>query len=189
MGLTVNWNWQMPAVADPNGPSNAVEEGFSRLGKGIGAAVKYGRKAKAADMMEGRAGAEARIAEIDKELKELEGQLSELEVKRDREQFNDNRSAAQEQMEGYRPNSASVGYGHGAGAGTEQQAYGAQEMSQQRNAALAGQNGQYAASQMQGYDQNAMSRAAANQMAGYAPDATTQYARALAQFRWKNLGR
>ena len=96
MGLTVNWSWNRPNVADPNGPNKAMQENLGKLAEGIGAAVKYNRKKKAADMMEAKGQAQDRIRAIDAEIAELEGKLQRAQ----------NSAAAAQAMEGYVPNSA-----------------------------------------------------------------------------------
>lgn len=107
MGLTVNWSWNRPNVADPNGPNKAMQENLGKLAEGIGAAVKYNRKKKAADMMEAKGQAQDRIKAIDAEIAELEGKLQQYEQKRQEDTLRaQNSAAAAQAMEGYVPNSA-----------------------------------------------------------------------------------
>lgn len=107
MGLTVNWSWNRPNVVDPDGPNQAMQTNLGKLASGIGAAVKYGRKMKAADMMEAKGKAQDRIKAIDAEIAELEGKLQEYEQKRQEDtQRAQNSIAAAQAMEGYVPNSA-----------------------------------------------------------------------------------
>jgi len=78
MGLTVNF--QRPNVRDITAPKAPISgDQIESLGKGIGSFYRWNERQKAAEMMEGKAKAQARIAEIDKEIAELEGQLKSIE--------------------------------------------------------------------------------------------------------------
>lgn len=39
MGMTVNWRWSMPQVADPNAQANQMANGIQTLAQGIGDAI------------------------------------------------------------------------------------------------------------------------------------------------------
>jgi molecular chaperone GrpE (heat shock protein) len=85
MGLTVNF--QRPNVRDITAPKAPISgDQIESLGKGIGSFYRWNERQKAAEMMEGKAKAQARIAEIDKEIAELEGQLKSIEDARAKEQ-------------------------------------------------------------------------------------------------------
>lgn len=77
MGLTVNF--QRPNVREVTAPKAPISsDQIESLGKGIGSYYRWNERQKAADMMEGKAKAQARIAEIDMEIADLEGQLQKI---------------------------------------------------------------------------------------------------------------
>lgn len=77
MGLTVNF--QRPNVRDITAPKAPISgDQIESLGKGIGSFYRWNERQKAADMMDGKAKAQARIAEIDTEIAELEAQLQKI---------------------------------------------------------------------------------------------------------------
>lgn len=85
MGLTVNF--QRPNVRDMVAPQAPITgDQIGSFASGIGAMARWSQKQKAADMMEGKAKAMDRIAEIDKEIAELEGQLKSIEDAKAKEQ-------------------------------------------------------------------------------------------------------
>ena len=112
MGLTVNF--QRPNVRDITAPKAPISgDQIESLGKGIGSFYRWNERQKAADMMEGKSKAQARIAEIDTEIAELEAQLAKIDQgkasfanaleQRDIDAMN--RADAQLGMAGYQPNS------------------------------------------------------------------------------------
>lgn len=85
MGLTVNF--QRPNVRDMVAPqAHITGDQIGSFASGIGAMARWSQKQKAAEMMEGKAKAMDRIAEIDKEIAELEGQLKSIEDAKAKEQ-------------------------------------------------------------------------------------------------------
>lgn len=90
MGLTVNF--QRPNVREMVAPQAPITgEQIGSFASGIGAMARWSQKQKAAAMMEGKAKAMDRIAEIDKEIAELEGQLKTIEE--DQRKFQEERDA------------------------------------------------------------------------------------------------
>lgn len=97
MGLTVNF--QRPNVRDMVAPQAPITgDQIGSFASGIGAMARWSQKQKAADMMEGKAKAMDRIAEIDKEIAELEGQLKSIEDAKAKEQA-ERDEASQKAME------------------------------------------------------------------------------------------
>lgn len=82
MGLTIS-NWGN-VHAMPMASQDAVTPNdWNQLGRGLGGLARHGAMQKAADMMEGRKQAQARIAQIDSEIAGLEQQLAAAQAKID----------------------------------------------------------------------------------------------------------
>lgn len=82
MGLTIS-NWGN-VHARPMASQDAVTPNdWNQLGRGLGGLARHGAMQKAADMMEGRKQAQARIAQIDSEIAGLEQQLATAQAKID----------------------------------------------------------------------------------------------------------
>lgn len=106
MGLTIS-NWGN-VHARPMASQDAVTPNdWNQLGRGLGGLARHGAMQKAADMMEGRKQAQARIAQIDSEIAGLEQQLAAAQANAQAQEDAARRGAfAAEGMAGYRPNEA-----------------------------------------------------------------------------------
>ena len=106
MGLTIA-NWGNVQAKPMQSQDKVTSSDWNELGKGLGGLARHGAMKKAADMMEGRNQAKARIAEIDQEIAQLEQQLAGVQANQQAQEAAARRGAfAAEGMAGFRPNQA-----------------------------------------------------------------------------------